>query len=146
MKELVTHMDSVIGPWVMDKCHNRWVPGFGTTLGLVDMQTGQILAGIIFHDFNGANCCVTVAAAASKKEVTRKFVWACCYYVFEQLGCKRVTALVASSNSASIKLCLRTGFTLDAELSEGHPDGALLVFGLHKSACKWLALGERYGI
>lgn len=56
-----------------------------TTLGIE--QNGEIVAGCIFHCFEGPNVHVTAAGSGW----TREFLRAAGSYVFEQLGCLRMT-------------------------------------------------------
>lgn len=56
-----------------------------TSMGIE--RDGQIVAGVIFHCFEGAAVHITAAG----KGWTRGFLWAVGHYVFQQLKCERIT-------------------------------------------------------
>lgn len=134
--ELTVDQTSGVGAWVCAKAGGTWISGRGSSLGL--LLHGRLVAGILYEDFNGANIQMHVAAEDGKHWLTRKFLYALFYYPFEQLQCKRVTALVASSNTACRRLLLHVGFVVEAVLTDAHPEGDLIVFMMKKADCKWL--------
>jgi hypothetical protein len=66
-------------------------------------RDGAIVAGVIFHCFEGPNVHVTVAG----KGWTRRFLEAVGRYVFEQLGCLRMT--FTTEHDAVVKLACKLG-------------------------------------
>lgn len=62
------------------------VPPF-TTLGIV--KDGQVVAGVVFNHFTGSDCHVTIAGHGWD----RGFLAEVGNYVFQQLGCVRMTAV-----------------------------------------------------
>lgn len=80
--------------------------GFGlcppySTMGLE--KDGMVIAGIIISQFEGADCHVTVAG----KGWTRGFLKAVGEYVFEQLGCLRMTFITEQPHV--VQLAVRLG-------------------------------------
>jgi hypothetical protein len=80
--------------------------GFGlcppyTTLGIE--RDGRIVAGVIFSCFEGADVHVTIAGHGW----TPRFIEAVGQYVFDQLGCERMTA--TTEKDAIVKLACRMG-------------------------------------
>jgi hypothetical protein len=53
-----------IGPWVSEKTGGRWSPGRGTAIGLE--KDGELVAGVLYDDFNGANVLMHVASDGSR--------------------------------------------------------------------------------
>lgn len=71
------------------------------TLGIE--RDNHIIAGVIFNQFEGADVAVTVAGTGW----TKGFIEAVGLYVFEQLGCERMTA--TTEHEAVVKLACRFG-------------------------------------
>lgn len=91
--------------------------GFGLCPPYVAIGTerdGAIVNGIVFNHFEGADVHVTVAG----KRWTREILRAVGTYVFDQLGCERMTAVTACDDVARlgrrlggrIEGCLRSHF------------------------------------
>ena len=130
---------SRVGPWVCERAGGTWIPGRGTAIGrLVD---GELVAGVLYEDWNGANVVCHIAGVGSW--ATRGYLGVIFDYPFVQLGARRITVPVCSTNSRSIALVERMGFTMDARLSRATPAGDLLLFAMFKDECRFL--GGRYG-
>jgi RimJ/RimL family protein N-acetyltransferase len=60
-------------------------------------------------------------------------------YPFLQLGCNRVTGLVAATNLTARKFDEHIGFVQEGVLREGLPNGeALIVYGMLRAECRWI--------
>lgn len=59
-------------------------------------REGKIIAGVLFNCFEGADTHVTIAG----KGWTRAFLQAVGTYVFDQLGCERMTAITEQESIA----------------------------------------------
>jgi len=138
VRQVVVGYDAYVGPWVCAKTGGTWVAGRGASIGLLDTATGLLLAGALFEDFNGANVLAHVAAVPGKSWLNREFLWFSFHYAFEQLGCKRITGVVAASNQESRRFNEHLGYTLEATLKDAHPTGDLLVYCMRKEDCRWL--------
>lgn len=142
MKKVVVGWDHIFGPWIMEKTDGLWVPGRGSTIGLLD-QNGSISAATYYTDFNGASV-IMHCAGEGRHWLNREFLWFSFYYPFEQLGCKKIISPIEESNKDSIRFCSNIGFELEATLKDASPKGNLLLYTLSKEKCKWLSLGDRY--
>lgn len=98
-------------------------------------RDGRVVAGILFEDWNGASI---FAHMAIRERITRKFLWAVADYVFRQLGCRKMIAPVASTNTRMAKLAVHLGFVLEAIIADADPDGDTLVFTMTKAQCRFL--------
>lgn len=133
-----------VGPWVCERTGGKWY-GEGQAIGLTD-SNDSLVAGVVFDHFNGANVHMQVASDGSRKWMNREYLWFCFYYPFEQLKVKRVTALVAESNTDSRRFCERLGFDLEARLKDAHPSGDLFVYVMTPRTCRWLGIkGKKHG-
>lgn len=137
MKSIVTGQDSVVGPWVASRTGGTWTPHRGTSIGLE--QDGELVAGVLFEDYNGANL-IMHCAGIGKKWLNREFLWFAFWYPFVQLACKRVTVIIASTNKDSLKFCAHLGFRPEATLKDAHPSGDLEILSMRLEECRWLEI------
>ena len=100
-------------------------------------QSGRILGVVVFSRFSDGNCEITVAAQ-SKQFISKRFGLAVAFYAFEQLGCRRVTAVIAVGNEKSLNLAQQLGFRIEGRLVSWYASGDAFILGLLKSDCKWL--------
>lgn len=125
-----------IGPWVCARAGGTWVAGRGTTIGLHRGQ--EIVAGVLYEDYNRAQVICHIAGVGNW--ATREFLRVIFDYPFRQLGVKRITVPVASSNSKCRRFVEHLGFTLEASLKDAHPDGDILIYRMMAHECRWLEL------
>lgn len=126
----------LIGSWVAQRLPDR--TDFGPSNAIALVRGGRITVGVVYNNFLWPNICMTVAAERGSMWPSHQFLHHAFAYPFEQLGCRRVTALVASRNMASRKLCERLGFKLEGELRNSLSDDNELIYGLLKEECRWL--------
>ena len=130
----VSFDDDAIGPWVCEKTGGTWVNGRGTAIGLV--KGGEIQAGVLYEDFSGSNIVCHIAGQGGW--ASRSFLALIFHYPFVQLGAKRITAPVGSTNVTSINLVCRMGFELECTLDQAIPEGDLHLFRMWRHDCKYL--------
>ena len=112
-----------------------------TTLGLV--RDDHLIAGVVYNNFEARNVCMHVSAILGKRWLTREFLFAAFDYPFNQLGKRRVTALVARSNHTTRRFVRGLGFALEGKLGDYYDQDDMLVFGLKRADCRWLQLAPR---
>ena len=103
--------DERVARFVSDRLDFALCPPY-TTLGID--RDGEIAAGCIFHCFEGCAVHVTVAGTGW----TKGFFRAVGEYVFDQLGCERITITTEHDNVAAMAIrlggeiegCLRNQF------------------------------------
>lgn len=110
-----------------------WISG--ATIGV--SRDNSIVAGVTFTQWTGPNI-FTAVAVEDRRAISRKFLFLCFWYAFEQLQCRRITALVNEDNSASIRGLEHLGFTREATLVDAAPKGDVIVYRLFREDCKWL--------
>lgn len=125
---------SIVGPWVAEKTGGSWCAGRGQAIGKVD--NGQLVAGVLYEDFNGANVVCHIAGVG--KWADRRFLGIIFDYPFNQLKVRRITVPVDGNNSKSIKLVEHMGFVLESRLEQATLDSDLLLYRLFKDECKYL--------
>lgn len=141
MKQIVIEPAETIGRWVAVRTGGSWSPGRGQGIALT--EDDQIIAAVLYEDYNGVNVNVHIAAEPGKLwTLNRAYMHYIFFYPFCQLHCRRLTAVVASDNFTSKEFVTHLGFTLEATLKDAHPNGDLLLFVMRKEGCRWLKLKE----
>lgn len=59
-------------------------------------------------------------------------------YPFNQLQCRRVTAVTDPATPAVCSFLNRIGFTQEGRLRHATPDGDLLILGMTRDECRWI--------
>lgn len=135
---MITTDAETVGPWVASKTGGSWCKGRGTAIGR--LKDGKLIGGVLYEDFTGAN--VVCHIAGEEGWASKKFLYIIFHYPLIQIGCRRITAPVASNNTASINLMKKLGFELECKLEQANPDSDILIFRMFKDQCKFLS--ERY--
>lgn len=132
-----------ISQYVADRIGCRTGFGGHKSIGVLD-DAGQIVAGVLYVDWNGRNIFMHVAAEPGKVWLTRASLYEFFAYPFLQCGCDRVTGWVEESNTAARRLDEHLGFTEEARLSGAAADGGdIILYVMKKRDCRFI--GERYG-
>jgi RimJ/RimL family protein N-acetyltransferase len=131
----VTFDADLIGPWVCAKTGGTWIKGRGTAIGKLN-QNGDLVAGVLYEDWNKAN--VIQHIAADGNWATRGFLRLIFDYPFNQLNVKRVSAPIAASNKKCITLVKSMGYTLECTLEQANPDGDVHIFRMFRNECKYI--------
>lgn len=140
MRRVISDQSRRVSHWVGSRMGSTWDGAMA--IGLE--QDGELIAGVVYDDFNGANINMHVAATG-RNWMTRAYLHFCFWYPFEQLKVKRVTGLVPAVNMAARKFDEHLGFELEARLVKAHPQGDLLVYRMFRSQCRWLSMRVNYG-
>jgi RimJ/RimL family protein N-acetyltransferase len=127
---------SIVGPWVCDRAGGTWTPGRGTAIGKINTLTGELQAGVLYEDWNGANIVMHIAAEGNW--ATKKFLGVMFDYPFNQVKARRITVGICSTNKKCIQLVERMGFTLEYKLAQATPSGDLHLFRMFRNECKYL--------
>lgn len=146
MKEILLGRDDLVGRWVMWKCDNapdQWRPGQGAGIGLT--EDGDLIAGVLYEQYNGASVMTHIGAVDNATWLCRKYLWTIFDYPFNQLKVRKILAPVGPTNKRSQRFVEHLGFTLESVIPEAHPDGDLLIYTMTKAQCRWLTLKDRHG-
>ncbi len=138
--EIVAQPKAEIGAFVNARqglpADHSW--GGYSALGLV--KSGDLIAGVIYNNFDGANACVHIGAVDGCRWLTPEFLFAAFDYPFNQLGLRRLTAPVHSNNKRSREFAENLGFTRDGTLKHYYADGDLHLYGLLRANCRFLEI------
>jgi len=123
-----------VSQWVAEKLNAQ--AGFHGATGIGWMVDGKITAGAVFNNYNRASVHMHLAIEG---RMPPTFVAAIMDYPFRQLGCKRITGLIAERNWASRRFAEHLGARIEGVLQDALESGNLVVYGLLRNdACKWL--------
>jgi len=101
-------------------------------------RDGELIAGVLFENFNGRNCWMHVAVAPGEY-VTRAFTRYSFEYPFRELGLQRLTGWVEASNTAARDFDERLGFEVEAVLNSAASDGGpALIYCMRRENCRWI--------
>lgn len=113
---------------------------YGAAVGFGIEENGQLIAGVVFNEYNGANMNMHVASDGSKQWMTRKLLWMVFDYAFNQAKVKRLTGLVGEGNVEAQLFDEHIGFRLETTLTDAHPTGDMLVYVMRREDCRWLGV------
>lgn len=123
------------------------VPGIASVRDFGEFQAaafapgGVILAGAIFNNYKDFDVNVTLAAdPAWRSKQAVYFLRGIAHLVFEQWGCRRMSAIVSKRNKKARHFVERVGFQLEGTVKYGY-DGftdAIYYGLLRERAGRWL--------
>ncbi|MCG7492465.1 GNAT family N-acetyltransferase [Thalassobius sp. Cn5-15] len=135
--QLVLRADRVVADWVAKRLSATPWAGSFAAIGVLDKNRSGLIAGAVYHGFDGRNVIMSIAADSpnwSRKGILKSLF----HYPFNSLGCQRVTATVDESNHRSLRLCRGLGFVQEGIIRQGADDGDVVLLGLLKAECRFL--------
>lgn len=112
-----------------------------TGIGL--KQDGQMIAGVLYDDYNGSNVWMHVAAIPGKRWMSRDYLFTCFAYPFVQLQCKRITGWVEASNHDARRFDEHLGFKQEAVLKHAARDGGdVLMYVMFREDCRFIRIND----
>jgi len=101
------------------------------------LRDEDLVAGVLYEHFTGASITATIALEPGAVMV-RQLLWAILHYPFKQFGVDKVLAFVNESNWKSRTWLEKAGFTLETQVGDVYPDGAMMIYTMTKARCRWL--------
>ena len=102
-------------------------------------KDGELIAGVLYDDYNGSNVWMHVAAVAGKRWLVREYLYICFRYPFQQLDLNRVTGWVEETNKDAVRFNEHLGFKKEAVLRKAGRYGQdVFLYVMHKQDCKWI--------
>jgi RimJ/RimL family protein N-acetyltransferase len=142
MKTLLVGYDVEIADWVGKRLD---ITNFGpcTTLGIADED--GLIAGIVFNNYRSAIGMEASIASTSPRWCSRGTLAAIFGYVFDQVGCRRLTATTEAKNQPVRAFLCHLGFREEGLLRHGFPQDDAVIFGMIREECRWLRTREGQG-
>jgi hypothetical protein len=100
-------------------------------------RDGELVAGCLFNNWNETSVCMHIASEG-RSWLTRKFLFACFDYPFNEAGKKIVLGHVGSKNFDALRFDLHLGFKHHTTIPDAHPDGALHILTMRREDCRWI--------
>jgi RimJ/RimL family protein N-acetyltransferase len=137
VKRTIYGEDERVCQWVAQRLDvSNWGPD---PVGIGLEQDGELIAGVVFNQYDEANVNMHIASEPGKNWLTREFLTCCFAYPFVQLGVNRVTGLVRTDNLPAQKFDEHLGFKREGLVRRAYTDGTdMIVYGMLKEECKWL--------
>ena len=110
--------DASVAAWVSARIPYAYGERFETSvaIGVIDGQ--DLIAGVVYHDWNPNYRTMQVSMAASSARWARRgVIRALLSYPFEQAGAQKLWAMMAASNERALRFNLGIGFKREAVLA-----------------------------
>lgn len=123
--------------WANDVLQVEFDPALCVWLTKLDAD-GHISAVVVYNMCTKYNIEMSVASDGRRRWASKEFLGCCYRYAFNQLGLRRVTALVEDGNEKSLSMCRKLGHVEEARLAGwfGAKDG--IVMRMLKEECVWI--------
>lgn len=102
-------------------------------------EDGELIAGVVYDDYNGSNIWMHVAAIPGKRWLNREYLWFCFHYPFEQLGVSRVSGWVEEDNLEARRFDEHLGFKPEAVLAGAGSSGQdVIIYRMWRHECRFI--------
>lgn len=95
------------------------------------------MAAVLFNGYTKTNICMHVVSEG-KHWMTKTYLFACFDYPFNQIGVKRITGVVESTNERALRLNEHLGFRREAILRDACESGDLILMRMYRDECRFL--------
>lgn len=124
--QLVLGCDQEVAAWVANQLDAK-PPGPCTAIGIANET--RLIAGFVFWGYTGRDVVLTVAAT-TPRWAQRRYLQVIGDYVFRQLGCARITAIISKKNKRARRVAEGLGFQVEGRLRRYAKDGDAIVYGM----------------
>ena len=132
-----------VGDWVAEQVLQTADWGDFQAFGVEDSH-GELVAGIVLHLFNGANC-VSHIAIKKPTKLLKGLFFTVGVYAFRQCKLKRITGMVPMSEVNIIAFDEKIGFERETVLKDAAVDGDMQVMVMWADKCPWIPQGDTDG-
>lgn len=106
-------------------------------IGLI--KDDELIAGVMFDDYNGSNMWMHVAAVPGRRWMTRDFLYATFAYPFLQLNIRRLSGWVEADNIDARRFDEHIGFKQEAVLKQAGRNGVdVIIYSMFKEDCRFI--------
>lgn len=128
-----------MGPWVCSRTGDGpfWPDG-SSTIGLE--KDGELVAGVVFDDYNGVSCCIHVASDGTRRWLNREYLWFTFHYAFNQLGVRKLIGKVTADNASALRFDRHLGFVEEARIRDACEGGDLIILTMTREQCRFLGV------
>jgi RimJ/RimL family protein N-acetyltransferase len=111
------------------------VPDKGSAIGFTNLDD-EIVAGVLYENFTGASITATIAIE-SGTTLPASFIRYILEYPFEELGVKKIFAMIAETNGRSAAFVKKLGFVEETRVKDYFEGGDMIVFACTPESCEW---------
>ncbi len=131
--------DAAVARWVGERVG---IADFGlcTAIGFVKDETA-LIAGVVFNNWHAPadpGLIEATIASTSPRWCNRATLAVIFGYVFNQVGCRRLTATTEAKNQPARAFLCKLGFREEGVIRQGFPTDDAVVYGMLKGECRWL--------
>lgn len=128
------------GPQIADAAGLVFNPLGDTIIARVTPK-GKLLGGIIYTRYTGVGGSVEMHVASFEPRWgSKRLMWACFWYPFEQLGVRKVFGTVAAHNISVLAFAMKLGFVAEALVKDVYPDGDMVLLAMYRGECRHLTI------
>ena len=110
---------------------------------VVTVPDGPLIAGVVYNNYRESNIEMTIAST-SPHWCKRGILRALFRYPFEQIGCRRVTAIADCMNVHVRGFLSRLGFLQEGEMRRAYRNGNdAVIYGMLREECSWIGDKDR---
>lgn len=139
MANLILYDRERVADWVAGRVTQRVAWEGYNAFGVE--QNGELIAGVVVHQINGANAFCHIAIDKPSKTLFSLF-FVVADYSFRQLGLKRLTGLVPTNEPHVIAFDKKLGFEEEFVMKDAAPEADLMVLVMTADNCRWLKKGQ----
>lgn len=128
--------------WIAERMPiQRGKPNWYYTIGIGNEK--KLLGAIILFDYDGTNVYFGGASDGSKYWLNKRVIGELMDFIFNHLGCVRITARTQPDNHKARRMLESIGFKCEGIIRQGYGTQDMLIYGLLQSeATKWLKKEE----
>lgn len=102
-------------------------------------KDGELVAGVILEGYAGKSMWMHVAGAPGRRWMSRKFLYTCFAYPFEQVGVDRLFGWVPADNYEAQRFDEHLGFKRIAAIpGAGIGGGDVLIYCMDRADCRFI--------
>lgn len=122
-------------PWALARIG---IPAFRRDAYSIGLErNGELVAVVVYDSFSECDVNMHVASDGTGHWLNRAFLTASFAYPFQQLGLRRVTAMVPAKNTAALKFDENLGFVREGYHKNALPDDDLVSLAILKENCRF---------
>lgn len=125
--------------WLLSRMPiQRGKPNWYYTIGIGNEK--KLLAVVILFDYDGVNVTMGLANdGTSKYWLNKRIIGEVFNYIYNHLGCVRITVRTQPDNHKARRMIESVGFKCEGIIRKGYGTQDMLIYGLLQSeAAKWL--------
>lgn len=116
--------------------------GYGLSVGIGMEKDGELIAGVVYNEFNGVNINMHVASVGHHW-MTKQYLWTCFDYPFNKCNVRRITGFVEDDNYAALRFDENLGFKYETKLEGAYEHdgriGDIHVLVMRREDCRFLS-------